>query len=109
MPNFIVQKNENFTENTDAEHYIEITDGPHAGVCFLLGQITFLGEDDEGNGRVSFDYNLLFTPEHVNLEEEKGNIEESIGGVLHKILEDMTKNEEMNEARNINSDESIEG
>lgn len=112
MPNFIVQKNEKFKENNTAEFYIEIDEGTFQGLSFVFGPVEFLGEDEEGNGRVKFDYHLLETPEFVILEEHREQIETEIGLVLHKILEDMAKNtdgEQTDEIGTGDTEQSTEG
>lgn len=109
MPKFEIRKNpeENpLYENKD--HYIEIVEGRFTGVHFTFGQIEFLGEDEEGNGNISFDYDLLFVPEHVNLLEEKQSIEADVAIVLQDILENMLS-EEANETGNSDSEQSTEG
>lgn len=112
MPKFTVRQNERFKDTNTAEFYIEISEGDFSGLCFVFGPIEFLGEDEEGNGRVKFDYHLLDTPEFVILEEHREQIENIIGMVLHKILEDMTKNSEgeaSDETGNADTEQPAEG
>jgi hypothetical protein len=112
MPNFIVQQNEKFKEVNTAEFYIEIAEGDFTGLSFVFGPIEFLGEDEEGNGRVKFDYHLLETPEFVILEEHREQIEGVVGMVLHKILEDMSKTpagENLDETGSIDTEQPVEG
>jgi hypothetical protein len=112
MPSFIVQQNEKFKEANTAEFYIEITEGDYTGLSFVFGPIEFIGEDEDGNGRVKFDYHLLETPEFVILEEHREEIESVIGSVLHKILEDMSntpEGENTDEIGNVDSEQPAEG
>lgn len=112
MSNFIVQKNERFKDGNTADFYIEISEGDYEGVCFVFGPVEFLGEDKEGNGRVQFDYHLLFSPEGVILEEHREHLEGVIGLVLHKIFEDMVKTPEgetTDEIGNTDTEQSTEG
>jgi hypothetical protein len=81
-----VRQNEIYKEDP-ASHYLEVSDGKFEGMHFTLGKIEFLGEDEEGNGKIQFDYRLLFLPEQFKFEEEKEEIENLVGLVLNKILE----------------------
>jgi hypothetical protein len=103
MPKFIVENN---TEKYEGKpFYLKILEGPCEGMEFTLGKIEFLGEDEEGNGKISFDYDLLFTPESISIEEHKELIEQNITDVLVNILEDMTTKEK-NETGNTDSEQS---
>jgi hypothetical protein len=108
MPSFNVKTNDRFQDSTDAEFFIEVADGEHAGLCFNLGKVEFLGEDEDGSGRVSFDYDLLFTPETVNLDEQKQEIEQTIAAVLREILEATVRNGDINEIGDIDSEQPSE-
>lgn len=92
MPNFIVKKNDEVYTHIKSDHYLEITEGRLAGMHFSLGRIEFLGEDEEGNGKIEFDYDLLLVPADVNVEEHKPEIEADISAVLQTILEKMVEN-----------------
>jgi len=97
MPNYVIQKNpaENpVYPDANADHFIELNEGEFTGVHFNFGKIEFMGEDEDGNGKINFDYNLLFLPEHIKLEESKNAIEEELGKVLQHILENMAANNE---------------
>lgn len=112
MLKFNVKQNDRFNEVTPADFYIEIDEGEFQGMSFVFGAIEFIGEDEDGNGRVKFDYQLLETPEFVILEEHTEKIEDAIGMVLHKILEDMantSEGENTDEAGNIDSEQPTEG
>lgn len=120
MSDFIARKNEHYVDVTTAEFYIEITEGVYAETCFVFGPIEFLGEDAEGNGRVKFDYTLLHTPEFVILEKHQEDIEQVIGSVLHKLLEDMANTpvdpnntprlgEDVDEIGNFDTEQPTEG
>ena len=71
-------------------------------------EVEFLGEDEDGSGRVSFDYDLLFTPETVNLDEQKQEIEQTIAAVLREILEATVRNGDINEIGDIDSEQPSE-
>jgi len=112
MPSFTIQQNEKFKEVSTSEFYIEIDEGDYTGLSFVFGPIKFLGEDEEGNGRIEFDYDLLFIPERIDISEHRSNIEHMIGMILHNILEDAAKKQEgdnINEAGNIDPEQSVEG
>lgn len=94
--------------HTKADHFIEVLEGPHAGLHFTFGQIEFLGEDADGNGNISYDYDLLFIPEHIDLLEQKDEVEETIGVVLQGILENLL-DEESNETGNTDTEQPTEG
>ena len=108
MHNYHVKLNDRFKDRTDAEFFIEVTDGEHAGVCFNLGKLEFLGEDEDGSGRISFDYDLLFVPETIKLDGQVQEIEQTIGKVLQEILEDTVRKGDVNETRDIDSEQPSE-
>ena len=108
MHNYLVKLNDRFKDRTDAEFFIEVTDGEHAGVCFNLGKLEFLGEDEDGSGRISFDYDLLFVPETIKLDGQVQEIEQTIGKVLQEILEDTVRKGDVNETRDIDSEQPSE-
>jgi len=91
MHNYKVKPNHDYKDNIKSDYYIEITDGPFQGLCFVFGPIEFAGEDEQGNGKINFDYHLLFIPETVNFEEDKFEIEQVAAGVLQRILETLVE------------------
>lgn len=107
MPNFEVKPNHYYKENHASDFYIEIMDGPFQGLCFVFGPIEFAGEDERGNGKVKFDYHLLFIPANVNFEEQKFELEQMVGSVLQRILENLV--ESSNETGDSNTESTDEG
>lgn len=105
---FKITRNEEFKDRTTSDHYLTITEGKFKDISFTFGKIEFLGEDTEGNGQVSFDYDLLQVPsdhtlsEDANLREE---LEGVLGGILHQILIEATSN---NETGNPDSEQPAE-
>lgn len=111
MPKFTVHKNNEVYPDSSVDHYLEVTDGEFSGLHFNMGRIEFLGEDEEGNGKIEFDYNLLLVPAGVNIEERKQDVEELISQVLHAILEQMVENskkEVTDETGNVDTQQSAE-
>ena len=99
MHKFAVRQNDGVYPDTTSDHYLEITDGPFTGLHFVLG-------------RIEFDYTLLLSPEGVNVQEQKNEIEALISEVLHAIIEKMVENAkqgEMNETGNDDTQQSTEG
>lgn len=92
MSSYEIKPNHYYKENNAADFYIEITDGPFVGLCFVFGQIEFAGETEKGEGIVNFDYNLLYIPANISYEEQKFDIEQLVSSVLHRILETMVEN-----------------
>lgn len=112
MPNFIVKKNLGVYPNIKSDHYLEVTEGSLVGMHFSLGRIEFIGEDEEGNGKIEFDYDLLLVPADVNIVEQKSEIEATISAALQTILEQMVENsktEGTNETGNDDSQQPAEG
>lgn len=109
MPKFTVKENVEFKEQNTATHYLVFTEGPMTDIAFTFGKIEFLGEDEEGNGKINFDYHLLSVPESINLEERKDEIEGHIGEVLKVLLEENLTRDQANETGNDDSNESVEG
>ena len=113
MPSFIVKENELYKEQNTATHYIEFQDGPLQGICFTFGKIEFMGEDEEGNGKINFDYHLIHIPESITFEEQRDTIESHIGAVLKQVLEEQVANEKnnqevVNETGNPDTEQSAE-
>ena len=95
MPKFSTHENHDFKEVSKSDHFLTFEEGEFKGVSFSFGKIEFLGEDDEGQGHVKFDYDLLLVPDSIILQENaemKDRLENEIGEVLHEILVDMTLN-----------------
>lgn len=109
MPKFTVKENVDFKEQNTATHYLEFTEGPMTNVAFTFGKIEFLGEDEEGNGKINFDYHLLSIPESISLEEQKDEIESHIGEVLKVLLEENLTKGGDNETGNDDPIQSVEG
>jgi len=87
MPEFKIVVRPEQTEGDMA--CIELLDAPFKGVQFKFGQMEFLGEDTNGNGRLAFDHELIFVPEGVKFNgKNKKKFETMLGEVLKKILED---------------------
>jgi len=103
MPKFIVESDKEKYEGK--EFYLNLLEGPCQGMHFTLGKIEFLGEDEEGYGKITFDYDLLFLPEGITIEEHNELIEQNITDVLVQILEDMTTKDK-NETGNTDSKQS---
>ena len=102
MSSFKVVENELYKEVNTATHYIEFDSGPFDGLCFTFGKIEFMGEDEEGHGKINFDYHLISIPETIILEENRDEIERHIGAVLQRILEEQVANEKNNEQEVVN-------
>ena len=85
------------------ENVIELQTGDFAGTLFNFGKIQFMGEDEDGFGKLNFDYNLFFTPETITLNEDtRPLLEEVIADILREIMENTL--EEMNETRTSDSE-----
>lgn len=111
MFNYKVYPNDRFTDQ-EADHYIQIEEGKFNGTCFNIGKIEFMGEDEEGNGKIAYDYSLFSLTEGLILEEEKADLEQVVGEILHdvivKSLEDNTsENKDDNESGNFDINEII--
>lgn len=89
MPNYNVVSNEKFPD-AEVPYYLEIAEGQFQGTCFVFGPIQFVGEDEDGSGRISFDYSLLHLDAAHSLTEEPTKIalEDEIGKILHVIIEE---------------------
>lgn len=109
MHNYIVKENVEYKDQNTASHYLTFEQGPLEGLAFTFGKIEFLGEDEDGNGKINFDYHLLSVPESVKLEESKEEIENEIGEVLRVLLEENLTKENENETGNDDSVEFVEG
>jgi len=99
MYKFEVKPNPNHSSETPntPDHFIEFVEEKYKGMQFNIGKIEFAGEDENGNGKINFDYNLLFIPEGVNYTEEREEIEAAIAATLQQILEQVVKNETGND------------
>ena len=69
--------------------------GPFDTMLFVFGKIEFLGEDQNSNGRFSYDYAILRHPESKDVTTKQ--IEEEIAQILKKILDDSSGISEIEE------------
>ena len=93
MPKFEVKPNEQY--EIDSDHYIAITEGKFKDIHFTFGELRFQGQDEEGNGRIAFNYDLLYHPEGVIMNDDLTNeLEQEIGAVLHEIMTEILEKEE---------------
>ena len=95
MSKFTVHENVQFKEVSKSDHFLTIEEGEFKNVSFSFGKIEFLGEDDDGQGHVKFDYDLLEVPDTIILQENaetRERLEGVIGETLHQILLEMTTN-----------------
>jgi len=114
MSSFIVKENTEYTEVNTATHYIEIDSGPLNGLCFIFGPVEFMGEDEEGNGKINFDYHLIHVPETITFQERRDEIEGNIGKILQIIIEQQVAQERdnqevVNETGTGDTEQSTEG
>ena len=89
MPTFNVVENTEFSD-VSSPSYLEIAEGMFKGTAFVFGPIEFVGEDEDGSGRISFDYSLLQVDPAHNLADEstKAALEDNITTILHQILQE---------------------
>lgn len=102
-----VRENTQYKEN-ESTHYLEVVEGKFEGMHFTFGKIEFVGEDDQGNGQIQFDYDLLNLPDPYKLEESRDEIEHIVGEVLRTILERNAEREEQEEAADENGNSDTE-
>ena len=103
-----IHPNTRFTDQASADHYIEIDEGPFSGACFNISRVEFMGEDEEGNGRITFDYTLFYLPEQLLHEDIQMELESAVADILNDIIVnslEKTTNQENNENRNTDIDE----
>jgi hypothetical protein len=83
-------------EANDDHWAIQLTEGKYAGVVYRYGTVKFMGEDEEGNGRVTFEYDIL-DPRDFQREALVGpEIDEIFGRILHDIIVESLEKEELN-------------
>jgi len=93
MSNYKIHSNNKYSE-IESDHFIEITEGGFEGVHFNFGKIEFVGEDEQGNGKINYDYNLLYIPDTIILDMDRPLLERELGNILQTILETLVpKNE----------------
>jgi hypothetical protein len=102
MQPFEIVENVEFPD-ANTEFYLVLNEGKYKGTSFVFGPIEFTGEDEEGNGNISFDYTVLALPEGYSIQDDevKREVEQEISVVLHKIIEDSLETEQ---TRNDNSE-----
>lgn len=111
MSKFEIKRLNEIVEEETSEFFLEITEGKFQGIQFQFGAIEFAGEDENGNGKLNFNYELLSVPEELNLSENTyGELNKTMGDILQEILEEQMLNstEELHETGNLDSDEFIE-
>lgn len=108
MLKYEVKPNHYYKENNASDFYIELMEGPLEGLCYVYGPINFVGEDEEGNGNIKFDYHVLYIPANINFEEQKFDIEQNVGQILQHILESIVEGEK-NETGTGDTESTTEG
>jgi hypothetical protein len=111
MSKFEIKKLNDTIEEETTEFFLEIVEGKFQGIQFKFGAIEFAGEDENGNGKINFNYELLTVPEEIKLSENTHeDLHETLGDILQEILEGQILNstEELHDTGNLDSDEFIE-
>ena len=101
MFKYSVHPNDRFTDAGEVDHYIQIDEGPFDGSCFNISRIEFMGEDGEGNGRITFDYALFHLTEGLILDEVKIDLEKAVGEILNDVIVNTLQNTPDDENRNL--------
>lgn len=94
MLKYEVKPNTFYKENNTADFYIEVMEGPLTGLCFVYGPIQFVGEDEDGNGKINFDYHALYIPHTIDFTAQKDDIESTVSLILQHILEKMAEDKD---------------
>ena len=111
MSKFEIKRLNEIVEEETSEFFLEISEGKFQGIQFQFGAIEFAGEDENGNGKINFNYQLLNVPEEIKLSENtREDLHNTLGDILQEILEAQVLNstEELHETGNLDSDEFIE-
>lgn len=73
---------------------IQLEEGTFAGVTYRYGKVQFLGEDEEGNGLINFEYDVLdpgpFTVEQIVGDE----VDKIFGEILQELIIESLKEKE---------------
>lgn len=102
MPKYEVRENDKY--EIDDDHFITITEGKFLGTDFVFGELRFQGQDEEGNGRIAFDYDLLSLGEGITLNDENQHeFEQDLSNVLRNIMTEIFAQEE-NETRDADTE-----
>lgn len=107
MPDFKVHS----LEGPDSEHdyIIEVIGGEYSGTHLHFGKIQMTGEDEEGNGELSFEYDIVTLPEGITLQENRDGLDVLAGDVLRQIIMDIyTRESNGEEDRNTNPEQPTE-
>lgn len=76
---------------------IQIEEGDFAGVIYRYGVVQFLGEDEEGNGIVNFEFNVL-DPGPFEVEQIAGEaVDKIFGEILQELIIESLKEKQKNE------------
>lgn len=91
MTKFQIHLNEKYKETSPADFFIQILEGPFAGVEFTIGKITHNGTDADGVLEMGFDWDpMTELDEGVSVTE----LEATVASIVHQIMEDMANAEE---------------
>lgn len=75
---------------------IKLLESKFAGVIYRYGTIKFMGEDDEGNGIMSFEYDII-DPAGNSIEDLVGpEIDQIMGDILTKTIIESLEHKEKN-------------
>lgn len=98
-------------EGPDSFWALQLSEGKYAGIIYRYGSVKFVGEDDEGNGRISFEYDIL-DPSDFNREDLVGEeLSTIMGEILHDIIVESLENRKEdngNNSENYSEDVSTE-
>lgn len=108
MPKPEIAKYE-FVPTEDNFWAIKLIDSDLAGITFRYGEVKFLGEDEDGNGKMSFDYHVLDAGPFEKEELVGDKINKILGDILTELIIESLKEREAAERgdnRENNSKES---
>lgn len=71
----------------DEQWAIQLDDGPFEGITYQYSVISFDGEDDNGNAKIKFTYEILEDAEGKTTSNKK-EFEQALGLVLSSILQE---------------------
>lgn len=87
---------------------IELLESKFAGVLYSYGAIKFMGEDEEGNGIMHFEYDIIDPGPFISKEEISGKeADEIMGQVLQDLIyETLKAREEARKNGNVDNREN---
>jgi len=74
---------------------IEITEGDYVGIKFLMGKVELKENPEQDNLTLKYNYDIIENPVAFTTQEQVREFEYFVGNLLHQMLGDGVKNNDL--------------